>query len=70
MHCRGTPKAERNSKFGSGNANFLLDEVNCDGTESTLEECTHPPWKEHDCRSHEVAGVTCGADKSMLVCLI
>ena len=41
MHCRGTPKAERNSKFGSGNANFLLDEVSCDGTESTLEECAH-----------------------------
>ena len=52
------------SKFGSGNAKFLLDEVNCAGTESSLEECQHPPWKEHNCRSYEVAGVECGADKS------
>lgn len=45
--------------FGFGNSNFLLDEVNCIGGESFLEECNKNFWKEYDCRSYEVVGVVC-----------
>ncbi|XP_065921575.1 uncharacterized protein [Magallana gigas] len=60
----GAEKAERFGAFGLGNSNFLLDEVNCTGGESSLEECNKNPWKEHDCRSYEVAGVVCYPSKA------
>ena len=39
--------------------NFLLDEVSCTGGESTLQECAHAPWRDHDCHSYETAGAIC-----------
>ena len=40
---------------------FLLDDVECDGTEEILLECAHSESGEHDCTSWEYAGVTCEA---------
>ena len=59
----GAEKATRLGLFGFGNSNFLLDEVNCTGSENTLEECNKSAWKEHDCRKYEVAGVVCYPSK-------
>nr|XP_022319040.1 uncharacterized protein LOC111121867 isoform X2 [Crassostrea virginica] len=59
----GAEKATRLGLFGFGNSNFLLDEVNCTGSENTLEECSKSAWKEHDCRKYEVAGVVCYPSK-------
>lgn len=38
---------------------YLLDEVDCDGTEDTLLECDHAGRGVHDCTTWEYAGVTC-----------
>ena len=38
---------------------FLLDEVECDGTEDTVLECDHAGRGVHDCTSYEYAGVIC-----------
>ena len=43
------------SKF----SDFLLDDVNCDGSESSLYECESRPWGDHDCDAGEAAGVYC-----------
>lgn len=51
------------SRFGSGNANFLLDEVACKGVEESISDCPHNGWGIHNCRSFEVAGVECKANK-------
>ncbi|XP_071128570.1 scavenger receptor cysteine-rich domain-containing protein DMBT1-like isoform X5 [Mytilus edulis] len=51
------------SKFGSGNGKFLLDEVNCFGNETSLLSCDSNPWKDHDCKDYEVAGVQCQQSK-------
>lgn len=40
---------------------FLLDDVNCDGTETTLFDCGHAGFGVSNCASWEYAGVTCGA---------
>ncbi|KAH3863712.1 hypothetical protein DPMN_026702 [Dreissena polymorpha] len=52
-------QAVSGSRFGSGNGKFLLDEVNCTGTEKSIVDCIHTGWKVHNCRLHEVAGVSC-----------
>lgn len=38
---------------------FLLDEVECDGTEDKLLDCDHAERGTHDCISTEYAGVFC-----------
>lgn len=38
---------------------FLLDDVQCDGTENTLLECQHAGRGVNDCASWEYAGVSC-----------
>ncbi len=38
---------------------FLLDDVECDGTEEALLECAYSEPGVHDCTSWEYAGVTC-----------
>lgn len=40
---------------------FLLDDVQCDGTEQTLLECPHAGRGVHNCTPWEYAGVACEA---------
>ena len=40
---------------------FLLDDVECDGTETALFECEHAGFGVSNCTSWEYAGVTCEA---------
>ncbi|CAH1247164.1 PLAT [Branchiostoma lanceolatum] len=54
------------SSFGGSRLDFLLDEVDCTGPESTLEDCGHEPWGEHDCSPTEAAGVTCKVQEGCL----
>ncbi|XP_069576876.1 HHIP-like protein 1 [Brachyistius frenatus] len=54
-------KAAKNSEFGEGrNLRILLDDVQCDGTESSLLDCTHAGVGVHNCAHYEDAGVICG----------
>ncbi|XP_033752445.1 deleted in malignant brain tumors 1 protein-like isoform X2 [Pecten maximus] len=61
-------RATHMSEFGSGNGNFLLDDVGCVGNETTIEDCPKPRWKEHNCKKYEVAGVECNSGKG-IVCV-
>ncbi|XP_073985789.1 uncharacterized protein isoform X2 [Rhodnius prolixus] len=38
---------------------FLLDDIECTGTEQKLVECKHAGWGVHNCQPHEAAGVVC-----------
>ena len=49
--------------YGKANSRTItwLDDVNCVGTESKIEECSHNGWGNEDCGYYEEAGVQCSA---------
>ncbi|XP_053383873.1 uncharacterized protein LOC123562463 [Mercenaria mercenaria] len=59
----GSAEALARSHYGSGVGNILLDEVECNGTETSIDQCKHSGWKNHDCYIWEVAAVKCSANE-------
>ena len=55
--CSHIGTAFGNAYFGQGSGTILLDDVQCDGTESYLTNCTH--ITNHNCAHSEDAGVRC-----------
>ena len=55
----GAEEAIGSATFGAGQGNIILDDVACQGTENTLDDCTHPGYLEHNCGHSEDAGVRC-----------
>ena len=49
--------ATEDSFFGIVGEVFAMDDVDCDGTELNIRDCTHET--EDDCDSDEAAGVMC-----------
>ena len=48
------------SRFYNGTqANFLMDDVQCVGSESNIAQCRHNGWGNDNCGYTEVAGVVC-----------
>ena len=63
--CRmlGYPSAERVYKqskpFGHGTGGWVLDNVECVGTETSVFDCPHGGEGVHNCNDNEWAGVKC-----------
>ena len=55
-----------NAEYGAGSGSILLDDVECKGTESSIEECFHTGWGVSNCYHGEDAGVRCKIDTSTL----
>lgn len=55
----GAKSAEVGSTFGHGTGPILLDELSCEGNETSLFDCKFDPWTVHDCGDREWAGVIC-----------
>ena len=52
--------------FGQGSGTILLDDVQCNGTESYLTNCTH--ITNHNCGHSEDAGVRCAGKYTFTTC--
>ena len=47
------------AKYGEGPDGIWMDEVDCQGNESSLLECAHEGWGQHDCVHNKDASVEC-----------
>ncbi|XP_043542452.1 deleted in malignant brain tumors 1 protein-like [Chiloscyllium plagiosum] len=59
LNCGRAIRATTGASFGQGSGPIWLDDVLCDGTESSLDQCVATHWGEHNCQHYEDAGVQC-----------
>ncbi|XP_078685532.1 uncharacterized protein LOC144918544 [Branchiostoma floridae x Branchiostoma belcheri] len=53
--------------FGRGPGPIYMEDLQCDGTESSLFNCSHKGWGIHDCSRLNVVGVVCDHSRIRLV---
>ncbi|KAM6951496.1 neurotrypsin [Aplochiton taeniatus] len=56
---RGRAEVAAHATFGEGAGLILLDDVHCDGSETSLLDCRHGVWGRTDCSHQEDVGVRC-----------
>ncbi|RZC41899.1 neurotrypsin-like [Asbolus verrucosus] len=56
---KGSAVVKKDGYFGAGSGPIWLDQVFCTGDETTIENCTHWNWGEHNCEHSEDVGVIC-----------
>ena len=61
-YSRGSARVS--AYFGEGSGLILLDNVNCNGRESSIFDCNQRKLGEHDCTHNEDAGVVCAGESS------
>ncbi|KFW10597.1 Deleted in malignant brain tumors 1 protein, partial [Eurypyga helias] len=59
LGCGMALPASEGADFGTGPLRVWLDNVNCQGTESSLTKCPASPWGESRCEHRKRAGVVC-----------
>uniref|UniRef100_A0A3B4E748 SRCR domain-containing protein n=1 Tax=Pygocentrus nattereri TaxID=42514 RepID=A0A3B4E748_PYGNA len=67
LGCGESVTALGRAHFGPGSEPIWLDDVNCNGSESTLKNCTLTDWGEHNCDNTEDAGVICSGNHYRLI---
>lgn len=48
------------NRHGAGTGTIWLDDVNCIGTETGIDQCVHNPWGVHNCGHEQDVSISCG----------
>jgi len=48
-----------NNRYGAGSGQIWLDDVQCNGTETNIENCQHNGWGNHSCDHYKDVSVSC-----------
>uniref|UniRef100_A0A8C4TEP6 SRCR domain-containing protein n=1 Tax=Erpetoichthys calabaricus TaxID=27687 RepID=A0A8C4TEP6_ERPCA len=56
LQCEAAVEAITPVSYGPGSGHIWLDDVHCQGNESSLSICTHRGWGQNDCRHKEDVG--------------
>ena len=54
--------APTSADFGQGSGQIWLDDVDCQGHETSIERCSHSGWDNHNCGHSEDASVICSSE--------
>ncbi|XP_069466783.1 neurotrypsin-like isoform X2 [Ambystoma mexicanum] len=60
----GPSSVASEGEFGSGDGFILLDDVACTGLETSLLDCPHSRWGQHDCSHAEDVGIHCSNESN------
>ncbi|KAK9531642.1 hypothetical protein VZT92_011053 [Zoarces viviparus] len=66
MDCGTAQTAKGSAFFGEGQGDIWLDDVGCNGNETSLLHCRHPTLGENNCGHGEDAGVVCSAHMRLI----
>ncbi|XP_047433599.1 deleted in malignant brain tumors 1 protein-like [Mugil cephalus] len=59
LDCGRARSALQNAAFGQGSGPIWLDDVRCFGNESSITDCRHLGFGNHNCGHNEDASITC-----------
>ena len=62
----GASSAPVDAVFGQGTGPIRLDDVHCEGNETSITQCSHRGWRVHNCGRGKNAGVVCRQLKGQL----
>nr|XP_034316959.1 deleted in malignant brain tumors 1 protein-like isoform X6 [Crassostrea gigas] len=54
-----TSEAYGSAVYGQGSGTIWLDDVNCKGSETSIEKCSHRPWGSHNCNHRDDVSINC-----------
>ena len=63
----GAISARHGAFYGEGSGQIWLDDVNCNGNELTIGNCSHNGWGSHNCGHEEDASVECDTSKETFI---
>ena len=66
LNYSGAIAAPLYGAYGEGSGTIWLDSLDCVGNESSIEDCPHGGWGNHDCSHQKDAGVICLTNHSAL----